>query len=381
VSDLRSLLQRLSPFADPAIMLLALLLSLQPLLQDQKVPAWGYALVVAQCLPLVARRRWPFAVALLCGGLTAVYGVSSLPDPPVPYAALVSLYSVAAHGTRTRAYAAGLIAAAGIVASLLLDPAADLGDATFLLPVFATAWLLGDAARRRRELAAQLRDRAEQLERTRAAEAATAVAAERNRIAREMHDVVAHHLSMMVVQAEAGPVAVAGNPDRAVSAFDAISAAGKQALTEMRRLLGVLTDGEQAPLRPQPGVDDIDELVDGVRSAGVDVSLHASGPRRELPAAVDLSVYRLVQEALTNCVRHAGPTHVEVDLSYTDYAVCVTVTDDGVGAAQEPRPGGHGLVAMNERVTLVGGTLDAGPQPDRGWRVRAVLPLRAGNPA
>lgn len=377
--ELRDRLRRLTPLADPALVLVVLLLSLQPLLREPTSP-WGYALVVAQCLPLALRRRWPFAVAGVVGLLTIVYGFSSLPDPPVPYPALVSLYSVAAHSTRARANAAGLIAAVCLVGSLLLDPTADLGDATALLPAFATAWLLGDAARRRRDLARELQERAEQLQRSRAAEAAAAVAAERNRIAREMHDVVAHHLSMMVVQAEAGPVAIAGDPARAEASFDAISAAGKQALVEMRRLLGVLKDGPHAPLHPQPGVADIGELVDGVRAAGVDVQLNATGPRRELPAAVDLSAYRLVQEALTNCVRHAGPSHVDVDLSYDDDALRITVTDDGAGAAPQPRPGGHGLVAMNERVTLVGGTLDAGPRPERGWMVRAVLPLRAARP-
>jgi signal transduction histidine kinase len=228
-------LLRLRGFSDLALAAVVLVVSLQPLFRTGKgpIPGWGYVLVVAMCLPLVLRRRYPLAVALVCGGLTMVYGLSSLPDPPVPYAGLLSLYSVATHGSRDHANAAGIIAAFAITSALLVDPAADLEDATVQLLLFATAWLLGDSTRRRREAATALAERADQLERTRAAEAAAAVAAERSRIARELHDVVAHHLSMMVVQAEAGAVATHRDPGRTEAVFDAIGTAGKQALTEM----------------------------------------------------------------------------------------------------------------------------------------------------
>ncbi len=375
--DLRTRVRGLAPLADPALALVVLVVSLQPLFREGKgpIPAWGYVVVVGQCLPLVARRRWPLAVAAVCGGLTAVYGMSSLPDPPVMYAGLLSLYSVAAHGSRDHANAAGIIAAFAITFALLLDPAADLEDATVQLLLFSTAWLLGDSTRRRRETATALAERAEQLERTRAAEAAAAVAAERSRIARELHDVVAHHLSMMVVQAEGGAVAASRDPVKAEATFDAIGAAGKQALTEMRRLLGVLKQDAPAALAPQPGAGEITSLVDGVRSAGLDVRFTVSGEPPELPPAVGLTAYRLVQEALTNCVRHAGASSVDVRVSYDPDAVRIAVTDDGRGGTVEPRSGGHGLVAMRERVALVGGTLDAGPAPERGWAVRATLPL------
>ncbi len=377
VDDLRALLRRLTPWADPALAAVVLVVSLQPLFREEKgpIPAWGYVLVVAQCLPLVVRRRWPLAVATVCGALTMVYGLSSLPDPPVPYAGLVGLYSVAAHGSRDHANAAGIIAAFALGTSLSLDPAADLEDATVQILLFTTAWLLGDSARRRRAATVALAERAEQLERTRAAESAAAVAAERNRIARELHDVVAHHLSMMVVQAEAGAVTAARDPGRSVQVFDAIGAAGKNALREMRRLLGVLKESDgPAALTPQPGADDIGDLVDGVRAAGLDVRLRTEGERRPLPPAADLSAYRIVQEALTNCIRHAGASHAEVEIRYDEDAVRIEVVDDGNGALKEPRPGGHGLVAMRERVALVGGTLDAGPGPEGGWRVQATLP-------
>ncbi|MGH3460751.1 MAG: sensor histidine kinase [Kribbellaceae bacterium] len=380
VDDLRALLRRLTPAADPALALVVLVVSLQPLFREEKgpIPAWGYVLVVAQCLPLVVRRRWPLAVASVCGGLTMVYGLSSLPDPPVPYAGLVGLYSVAAHGSRDHANAAGVIAAFALAGSLIFDPAADLEDATVQILLFTTAWLLGDSARRRRDATAVLAERAAQLERTRAAESAAAVAAERNRIARELHDVVAHHLSMMVVQAEAGAVTATKDPARAVQVFDAIGAAGKHALREMRRLLGVLKESDvPAELAPQPGAADIAELVDGVRAAGLDVRLRTEGEQRALPSAADLSAYRIVQEALTNCVRHAGASHADVEVRYDADAVRIEIVDDGGGGSSEPQPGGHGLVAMRERVALVGGTLDAGPAPGGGWRVRATLPLAA----
>lgn len=372
-----ALLRRLAPAADPVLVLVVLLLSLLPLWGKPAsvAPAWTYALVILQALPLAFRRRFPLIVVTVCGLFAMVYGISAAPDPPVPYAALVAVYSAAAHSHRLGAIITAVSSTVAIVTSLLLDSAADFGDAAFLLPVFATAWLLGDSARRRRQLATEMAARAEYLERTREAEASAAVSAERNRIAREMHDVIAHHLSMMVVQAEAGPVVVAADPGRAAEAFDAISAAGKQALTEMRRLLGVLKEGEKAPLHPQPGVADIAALVRRVRSAGLDVHLETTGEQPKLPPATDLSVYRLVQEALTNCVRHADAARVDVTLSYESHTLSIAITDNGVGARKAPRPGGHGLVAMKERVTLVGGTLQAGPRPDGGWAVRASVPL------
>ena len=279
------------------------------------------------------------------------------------------------HGTRDRAYAAGIIAAFAITGALLFDPSSDFEDWTVQILLFATAWLLGDSTRRRRVAATALAERNEQLERTRAAESAAAVAAERSRIAREMHDVVAHHLSMMVVQAEGGAVTAGRDPVKAEATFDAIGAAGKQALTEMRRLLGVLKQDGPAALAPQPGADEIAALVEGVRSAGLDVRFTVSGDPPELPPAVGLTAYRLVQEALTNCVRHSGATAVDVLVQYRPDALELAVTDDGKGGTAEPRSGGHGLVAMRERVALVGGTLDAGPAPDRGWAVHATLPL------
>jgi len=250
--DVRGWLARHERFADVVLMLLVFLLLVQPLLRMEgcgcaEVGFEAYALVVAECLPLVWRRRWPFAVAAVVGLLAAVHGVTRIPDGALPYAAAVAFYTLAAHGSRrSSVIGAGLGAVVLAVVLTIQQTGADSQDVTVLYLVFATAWLLGDGARSRREKAVELEARMVQAEQTRAAQAERAVADERARIAREMHDVVAHHVSMMVVQAEAGPVVVHRDPDRASQVFDSISATGKQALTEMRRLLGVRLTGQFA---------------------------------------------------------------------------------------------------------------------------------------
>ncbi|WP_156035994.1 sensor histidine kinase [Blastococcus sp. URHD0036] len=365
---------------DALLAVLVLTVSLQPLLREagcgcEAVPLWGYALVVGECLPLVWRRRFPFTVALVCGVLTTVHGLSDVPDPAVFFAGLVALYSVAAHGSRRLALAAAGTAAVAISLSTVVDrAAADLEDFTIPALTFATAWLLGDGARSRRLAAVRAEERAASLERTRAAEARQAVVEERNRIAREMHDVLAHSVSMMVVQAEAGPVVVERDPARAIQAFDAISATGKSALTELRRLLGVLREDAATPLAPQPGLAAVPDLVGSVRAAGVDVELRVTGELPPPSSAVDLAGYRIVQEALTNVVKHAGPARVQVRVEATVERVLLEVVDDGLGGS--PATGtGRGLVGMRERAAATGGSVTAGPGPDGGWRVTAELPL------
>jgi signal transduction histidine kinase len=382
-SDLRHLMRRLEPLADPALAVAVFVLSVLPLLEEHGCdcvpsPAWAFLVVVGECLPLAVRRRWPFAVSLVVGGFSMAYGIANLTDPPVFYATLVSLYTVAAHASQRKANVAGVLAGLGLFGVVGWDRThSDYQDLVVNGAVFATAWLLGESARNRRDRAVAMEARAEQLERTRAIEAEAAVVAERNRIARELHDVVAHHVSMMVVQAESGPVALQRDPQAAVESFDAISAVGKQALAEMRRLLGMLRTGDDASLAPQPGVAQLADLVAGVRSAGLDVEFDVSGVPRPMPPAVDLTAYRLVQEALTNCLRHAGPSRVAVQARYDDAALHLDVLDDGLGGVDwnaDDANGGHGLVAMRERVSMVGGTLDVGPREGGGWAVRAALP-------
>jgi signal transduction histidine kinase len=350
-------------------------------------------LVLATTVPLVWRRRHPLAVSLVTGMATAAYGFAHYPDLAMPIAVggVVGMYSVAAWGSRRAALFAGGVAVVVVIVVMSLPRAdADVVDAAFVSLGLAGAWVLGDRARVQRALAAGLQERAVRLEREQAEEARRAVATERARIARELHDVVAHHVSMMVVQAEAGPVVVERDPARAAGAFEAIAATGRQALVEMRRLLGVLRgdgDGEAAPsLAPQPGLAQVPSLVEQVGRAGLRVELVVEGPEAPLPAGVDLSAYRIVQEALTNAVKHGGPGRAEVLVRYGERELQLRIWDEGRpaggGGPPEGEAGtapGRGLLGMRERVGLFGGELRAGSGPNGGFTVAARLPI--GNPA
>jgi signal transduction histidine kinase len=355
--------------------------------------AAAVGLVLAQTLPLVWRRRWPFAVSLVTGMATAAYGLAPYPDlaTPVALGGVVGMHSVAAWGSRRAALVAGGVAAAvAVVAILLPRTDADLVDAAFVSLGLAGAWVLGDRARVQRALAAELAERAARLERERAAEARRAVAEERARIARELHDVVAHHVSMMVVQAEAGPVAVERDPARAAGAFEAIAATGRQALVEMRRLLGVLRGGSEpaASLAPQPGLAQVPSLVEQVGRAGLEVELVVEGTEAALPAGIDLSAYRIIQESLTNAVKHGGPGRAVVLVRYGDHDLELRVWDegrpeDGNGSPPQGRSRtepGRGLLGMRERVRLFGGELRAGPEPDGSFTVTARIPMGSVGP-
>ncbi|MFE2287736.1 sensor histidine kinase [Streptomyces sp. NPDC059443] len=256
----------------------------------------------------------------------------------------------------------------------------------FMAIPFALAWVMGDSLRTRRAYYAQLVERNQRLENERAAQAKVAVAAERARIARELHDVVAHNVSVMVVQADGAAYVMDVAPDQAKEALQTISATGRLALAEMRRLLGVLRTGEPQESEdyvPQPDVEQIEVLVEQVRAAGLSVDFEVEGAPRKLPSGVELTAYRIVQEALTNTRKHGGPdAKASVRLVYFDDGLGLLVEDDGRGAAHElyedggADGAGHGLIGMRERIGMVGGTLDAGPRPGGGFRISALLPLK-----
>ena len=249
---------------------------------------------------------------------------------------------------------------------------------------FVLCWVLGRLTRIRRAYYVQLEDRAARLERERDAQAKIAVAAERARIARELHDVVAHNVSVMIVQADGASFVMESSPDQAKAALATIASTGRQALEEMRRLLGLLRSADTAgEYVPQPGVEQLPELLEQVRNAGLPVAFSVEGEPRELPRGVELTAYRIVQEALTNARKHGGPlTTASVRIRFDDRGIGVLIEDDGRGAsAALARDGGedgfgHGLIGMRERVGMVGGTLDAGPRPDGGFRIDARLPLK-----
>ena len=348
------------------------------------VLAVGYALVLLHTLPLVARRRFPGTVLGICvaSGL-AIVNHFLLPFFLGP-AILVAVYSVAAYGERWVSVAGLAAAELGLAAVQLTpnrfeDPSAWV---TFAL-IIGAAWLLGHFVGDRHVYAARLEERTAELEQAREELARQAVTEERLRLARELHDVVAHSMSVIAVQSGVGAHVAESRPEEVGKALATIEATSRATLEELRRLLGVLRqDSEsQASLAPVPGLADLEGLLGEVAKAGLAVRLQVEGTPSPLPAGVDLSAYRIVQEALTNVVKHAGPAQAQVTIGYRDRDVTVEVTDDGRGAAALAGDGrggtGHGLVGMRERVAAFGGDLETGPRPGGGFRVAARLPLAA----
>ncbi|MFE0424826.1 sensor histidine kinase [Streptomyces sp. NPDC058953] len=348
--------------------------------------ALGLSLVVA------LRRKAPEKMLILAALLGVVQLATDVQQGPGNFAMLVIIYTVAAQSTPwwSRFALIGGLSAATL--SMIRWPQPNttaLGQIfiTIILTVpFALAWVLGDSIRTRRAYFAQLEERARRLENERAAQSKVAVAAERARIARELHDVVAHNVSVMVVQADGAAYVLDAAPDQAKQALETISTTGRQALAEMRRLLGVLRTGddpESGEYVPQPDVQQIEDLVEQVRRSGLTVDFKIEGTPRPLPSGVELTAYRIVQEALTNTRKHGGPeVGASVRLVYFDDGLGLLVEDDGRGAAHELYEDGgadgqgHGLIGMRERVGMVGGTLDAGPRPGGGFRISALLPLK-----
>jgi signal transduction histidine kinase len=341
------------------------------------------AFVLLLSLPLAWRRRHPLGVNLAVGALSAVYGAAPLPDlvTPVPLGGVVAMYTLVAWCDFRTAVIVGVVTGISVVTvAWLPETNTDLLDFSFTTLLLAGAWVLGYSAQIRRAYTAELEARAALLARERDFEARRAVTAERARIARELHDVIAHHVSMMVVQAEAGPVAAERDPPRAVRAFATIADIGREALVEMRRLLGVLRSetGELGVnLAPQPGVAQLPILVEQTREAGLEVELTVEGEPVSLPGGVDLSAYRIVQEALTNAVKHSGQWRARVLVSYGVQDLRIEVRNDGrdakAGAGGDGKPG-YGLIGMRERVNLFGGELTAGPDQHGGFTVAARLP-------
>lgn len=341
----------------------------------------GTVLAVLSSVPVAWRRRRPLSVLAVTSVAAVTYEVLGFNTSFGPFGVLVALYTVAAHCDRARSRVAALFVAVGLIIVLLTARwEVSIASIASNIIIFGTVWLIGDNLQTRRAYVASLQERAERAEETRLAEARRAVAEERTRIARELHDVVAHSMSVMVVQAGAAQRVMGRDPDEAANALAAIESTGRKAMTEMRRLLGVLreSDGDAvAALAPQPSMATLRELVDEFAETGLPVTMEVAGEERELPAGVGLSAYRIVQEALTNALKHAGPTQrVEVNVRYTDDDVAVEVLDDGRGVVGRPADSpGHGLLGMRERVDVCGGELRAGPRPGGGFAVRARLPV------
>jgi signal transduction histidine kinase len=334
-------------------------------------------------LPLAWRRRAPtavFAVVLASIALqVSLIDRAHSPQPPAQHwiALLVVFYSLGVHAERRRAIVAGALGGGAFVVADLVDlvtGSARLEDTVPAWFMLAAAYGVGLALRGQRLQSTMLTQRAERLERERERKARQAVTDERSRIARELHDIVAHAISVMVVQAQAGQRVLEGEQVSAREALGAIETTGRQALVEMRRLLGVLrVEDRELALAPHPRLADLEVLAERVRQAGLPVRLHVVGEPGPLPPGVDLSGYRIVQEALTNALRHAGPASAQVVVRYGPADVELEISDDGRGSA-EAREGGHGLAGMRERAILVGGDLVSGTSGGRGYTVRARLP-------
>ena len=338
-------------------------------------------------VPVVFRRANPigsYATAITAGGIQVALGLRPV---ATDIAILILLYTLAAYCSR-RVSVWGLAvclagSAIGVARWWSTLPSQDVpgrlaAEAVLFAGPALLAWVLGDSMRYRRAYYASLEDRAARLERERDAQARVAAVAERARIARELHDVIAHNVSVMVVQADGASYALATDPGRAKEALAAISATGRQALAEMRRMLGVLRreeEGASSERAPQPGIGELGELLDQARMAGLPVSFTVEGVPQPLPGGVALAAYRIVQESLTNTRKHAGPVaSASVVLRYSDAALVLAISDDGRGAAA-PDGAGHGLTGMRERVAMYGGSVAAGPRPGGGFEVVATLPL------
>jgi signal transduction histidine kinase len=343
--------------------------------EETPSPTWqGYALAAGTAVPLLWRRRAPVASALAVAAFTVALVLYARPGQPMQYGAVVSVYTMAVIAVPWRRIATVTLWCAGIlIVGAIDDDSTAVGNAFAVLTVLS-AYGFGALTRTRRAYTAALEERARRLEWERRIESERAAAAERARIAREMHDVLAHAVSLMVVQAEAGPVVVWKDPGRASAAFDAIAAAGRDAMTQLRQLLSVVREDDHAAERaPQPTVARLPELADEVARTGLQVELEVVGAPRPLRPDIDVAAYRVVQEALTNAVRHAAAASAKVRLDWRDEALTIVVSDDGGGGAAHD--GGHGLRGIRERVAAIGGAVSAGPAADgRGFVVSASLP-------
>jgi signal transduction histidine kinase len=341
-------------------------------------------LALAGTLPLALRRVAPLAVVavLMVVAVTGTFIARDFKPFELFIAWLIVVYTVAAHEESDNALR-GLVVAVLAMATIGLNDGFGARSDGITVEIFVFAsWGLGRAIRRRETAADELREHAQQLEARREEQEQEALAGERTRIARELHDVVAHGVSVMVVQAQGAQRVLQREPSRATEALRSIESSGREALVELRRLLGVLRpDFEEDATSPQPGLDELGSLVDGVRNGGLAVDLEVEGTACPLPPGLALAAYRIIQEALTNVVKHAQASRAHVAVRYLPNFIELEVSDNGRGTRLNNNRGlGHGLIGMRERTNLYGGTLQAGPSDSAGYSVLARLPLSRESP-
>src|SRR4051812_8512202 len=347
-----------------------------------KEPAWAViGLIECTALPLAWRSLWPLPVL----GITLVaavagdvlFGGLQLAGP------VIALYTVARHHERRVSLTATAVTALALAVSAASRAAENPFFAIAIYLVLAAAWAIGDNVRRRHAYLTRVQAREAAIEEEQQERARVAVAEERARIARELHDVISHNVSVMVLQAAAGADVFETHPERSREALGAIESAGREALAELRRLLSVVDAplGEAEGLAPPPGLTRLPELVERVRATGLDVSVTVTGDRRALPAGIDFSAYRIVQEALTNTLKHGRASSARVDLRFGEHVLEVQIVDDGTAArgSNGAAGRGHGLIGMRERAAVFGGELQAGPHQGGGFTVQASIPLEGAS--
>ncbi len=356
--------------------------------------ALGIAIVAAATIPLMFRRRWPIAVGLITAAALLPLTIWDYSAPTAVVIILIAVYTAGNHAdilgslTVTAAHT-GMSTAYSIATSARYPEQSQIDGASITINflLLLGMWAIGRAVRNRRLYTAELEDRAQRLQSAGEAEVRAAITQERSRIARELHDVVAHHVSVMTVQAAGARRSLTRDPDRSAEVLLSVEATGRAALSEMRRVVGVLrgpddTDesDDGAGLSPQPGLAELGDLAEHMRAAGLPTTVAVDGEPGSVPIGVDVTAYRIIQEALTNTIKHAGPSTASVLVRYSSDEIRVTIADDGNGMAaaletHRKQSKGHGLLGMRERVALYGGSLAVGPRQGGGFEVRARIPL------
>jgi signal transduction histidine kinase len=347
-------------------------------LHEQLTPL-GYLVLGAGCATLVFRRRWPTAVLAVTVGCGLCYFVVGPSHGPVTFVVIVAMYTVTLTADRRTALILGGVATVVLATGNVVLAGGNGVDPNSLLNIVAIglAYALGDAVRNRRAYLAEVVQRARRAEESREQEARRRVAEERLRIARDLHDVVAHHIALINVQAGVGAHLLDSDPEQTRSALAHIRRASRSALDELSATVGLLRqpDDPRAPTDPTVGLARLDELISGLAGCGLRVDREVTGALVGLPTALDVTAYRIVQEALTNVQKHANTDSARLRLGVAEGTVRIVVDDDGTAAGQPPTGSGHGMLGMRERAAAVGGSLHAGPRADGGFRVEAVLPV------
>ncbi|MCM4081422.1 sensor histidine kinase [Paractinoplanes hotanensis] len=364
----RRLPRNAQPWVDGLIAVGVFVATALPVLLSPDGQWWHLIAAALASLPLFWRRRAPLLTTATVGAAISVLGLAHQ-LPPLPFGSLVATYTFALLSPSPWRQTAIVVQSVAVVVSLII-PGEDPATFGYVGMAYVAAYSLGVGARGRGDRIAMLEERAARVEEERAA----AAARDRNRIAREVHDIVAHTVAVMVVQAEAGPVVTRNDPERAEKTFEVIAESGRTAIAQLRRSLAALrsADGD-GPARPGPGLADVPGMLEEARRSGLEVTLRRQGEQRAPSTEADATAFRVVQEALTNTIRHAHASNVDVLIEFTPRDIRLTVADDGTGAADIS--GGYGMMGMRERVTACGGELRVGPGPTgAGFVVHAVLP-------